>query len=569
MKSVERKFYWKLCRMARAQARGNAKLWKEYKRQRKNRASGRLTLPAWFAHVMWPLILLFVMPGVSSRVGTNGFLAMLALYCSGTIFFRAKTLTNALYSSRELFVALHFPLSDNAFFRWQVRNWLLSQASVFLLSSMIYVYAAVHVGVEDEAFLYSLPFIAMLQSLVVTALALAQPLWFPRTRPQIGLVFYALILGVVFLPAQLTEGGAVVFSVLPASLVNRLFLSLHGGSPGVLALLVVCTLGVGAVDIFLVRALGRTYPRSELTALLEGHNQERDEEKETASRTSVGGSSFGHDYAVAQERFAALRNRAAIERQLAQMSPECEQDHWTSCLAARWLTKRERAVAGFLSPGAGDGWRGRWKFALYLTGAGALLCVLPLPIPFWLALGSFVLASMCGAPLLGGKWPALTVGRFGFSLLQPCAGYPLGYFEVSKVMMKWNAARLVGYAPIAYAGGLLIGWRYFSSPFLGILIGTQIMVLEFALQPYFCLFQHSSGTNDTKRFNRTSALFACALIVNVVLFVPAVIMFFAFGQSAAAWVLGPPALFLLSYSMWWFYGFLYSRGHIDLQPVRT
>jgi hypothetical protein len=494
---------------------------------------------------------------------------MLALYCSGTIFFRAKTLTSALYSSSELFVALHFPLSDNAFFRWQVRNWILSQVSVFLLSSVIYVHAAVHVAVEDEAFLYALPFIAMLQSLVVIALALAESLWFPRTRPQIGLVFYALILGVVFLPAQLTGGGTVVLSVLPASLVNRLFLSLQGGSPAVLALLVVSTLGVGAVDIVLVHALWRTYPRSELTALLEWHTQERDQEKETASQTSVGGGSFGHDYAVAQERFAALRNRAAIERQLEQVPAESVQDDWTSRLAARWLTTRERAIAGFLSSGAGDGWRGRWKFALYLTAVGALLCVLPLSIPFWLALGSFILASMCGAPLLGGKWPALTVGRFGFSLLQPCVGYPLGYFEASKVMMKWNAARLVGYVPIAYAGGLLIGWRYFSSPFLGILIATQIVVLEFALQPYFCAFQHSSGTNDTKRFNRTSALLACALIVNIVFFVPTAILFFAFGQSPMAWAVGLPGLFLLSFSMWWFYGYLYSRGRIDLQPVRA
>jgi hypothetical protein len=572
VKSFNRKLYWELRREIRTYARRDARIWKEYKRQRKKWTSRRWTLPGWFARTLWPLAVIFVVPPLSRRLGTPEFLVMLALYCTGTIFFRANALSTALYSSGELFVALHFPVSDRAFFRWQVRNWLLVQVNLFLLSSMIYSYAAAHAGAKnDEAFFYAIPFAALLQTGVVIAFALSKIHWFPKVPLGIGLVFHAMILGVVLFPGQVVGSGALLLSMLPASLVTRLFLSLRHGSAMQFAALAISILGVGVYDVLLVRALARGYPRSDLTSFLnrEAQNQEDDEQERASPAPGETGGSFGRDYALGQERFAALRNREAIEKRLAQGTASLKADHWTSRLAAGWMTAREKTVAEFLSGGVSDGWRRRWKVALMLAAAGTFLCVLPLPIPFWLGGGSFILASICGAPLLGSRWPGLTALRFGFSVLQPCAGYPLGYAEVSKVMMKWNAVRLLGYTPIACTGGLLIGWRYFSSPFSGIVVGAQIMALSFALQPYFCAFQHSTGTNDTKQFNRTSALLVCVLIANVVLFVPAAIFFFSLGQSIWAWAVGLPLLFLLSVSMWWFYGYLYSRGRIDLQPVST
>jgi hypothetical protein len=344
VKSVNRKLYWKLRREIRTYARRDAGVWKEYKRQRKKGDSGRWTLPGWFARSLWPLALIFVVPPLSRRLGTPEFLVMLALYCTGTIFFRANSLSTALYSSGELFVALHFPVSDRAFFRWQVRNWLLVQVNLFLLSSMIYSYAAAKAGAKnDEAFFYAIPFAALLQTCVVIAFALSKIRWFPKVPLGIGLVFHAMILGVVLFPGQVVGSGALLLSILPASLVTRLFLSLQHGSAMQFAALVVSILGVGVYDVLLVRTLARGYPRSDLTSLLnrEAQNQENEEERASPAPGETGGS-FGRDYALGQERFAALRNREAIERLLAQGTTGLNADHWTSRLAAGWMTAREQ-----------------------------------------------------------------------------------------------------------------------------------------------------------------------------------------------------------------------------------
>ena len=186
-----------------------------------------------------------------------------------------------------------------------------------------------------------------------------------------------------------------------------------------------------------------------------------------------------------------------------------------------------------------------------------------------LSLSVFIIAAFTGAPLLGGRWPGLTPGWFGFARLQPLAGYPIGYLEASLSMMKVNAVRLLGFTPTALTAGLLIGWRYFAQPMNGLLIAGQIVLTSFAVQPYCSLFHHSVGTNDTKRLNWTSSLLACALIANVVLLIPVAIFFFAFNRSLLSWIVGPLVLSLLSFSMWRFYGFLYSRHKIDLIPAAT
>jgi hypothetical protein len=136
-------------------------------------------------------------------------------------------------------------------------------------------------------------------------------------------------------------------------------------------------------------------------------------------------------------------------------------------------------------------------------------------------------------------------------------------------MMKVSAVRILGFTPAALAAGLLVGWRYFGQPATGLLISAQLVLTSLAVQPYCMLFLHSAGTNDTKRINWTSALFACALIANAVVFLPAAILFFAFNWSLVTWIMGPPVLALLSLSMWRFYGFLYSRHQIDLIPAAS
>ncbi|MGA2419236.1 MAG: hypothetical protein ABSG69_04085 [Candidatus Acidiferrum sp.] len=177
------------------------------------------------------------------------------------------------------------------------------------------------------------------------------------------------------------------------------------------------------------------------------------------------------------------------------------------------------------------------------------------------------MAGILGAHVFGGQWPGLTVPQIHLGRMQLAVGYPVGYMEASIAMMKLNAVRLLTFTPFGVAAGLLLGLRYLGDSFSGFLLALQVMVIALAAQPYGSLARHSVGTNDTKSLNRTSLVLLLGAIVNVVLFGLVAAFFLAENRTVVAWTAGPILLFLLSLSMWRFYGFLYSRRQIDLLPA--
>lgn len=493
---------------------------------------------------------------------------MLALYCSGTVFLRAASLRTRLYSSWELFVALHVPIGDRDFFRWQVREWLVSCLPLLLLSATAYLYLLVYSSSAGGSGLFMWALLgALAQTVIVVTLSLSQVLWLARIRTEPALALYALIACIFFFPKELASLGGKALAFLPATWVNLWLLSSGVGIRDVVLLIAFIGL-LAAADGWLVRSLEQSYPRTDLTLLLQHASDEPLSADElTDPATARNAATYGRDYAVAQERLASLRHRSVIVDLLPTSGVDWNTGHWTTRAAGRWLTPRQRLVAEFLSANAIDSWKGRWRRTLQLTAAGVVLCLIPIEAPLWLSLGVFAMAAFIGALFSGATWPGLRAGRFGFDRLQPMAGYPIGYTEASFSMMKVNAVRLLALTPSALTGGLLIGWRYFGQPTTGLLISAQILLTSLAVQPYCAMFLHSAGTNDTRRLNRTSLSFACALIANAALFIPAAIAFFAFNRSFVSWTIGPVVLALLSFSMWRFYGFLYSRHQIDLIPA--
>lgn len=570
MKSVARHVFVRLRDRARSRAQQSPRLWKEYKRRRRARPGGRFTAPVWLVRLGWPLALVLILPGIAQRVGPASLPAMLALYCSGTTFLRAASLRNRLYRSTELFVALHYPVPDRSFFRWQLREWLFSCLPVFVLSAASYLWVAVY-GDAGTALLTRALLGGLAQTAIVITLSLSQELWLTRIRTQPALALYALIACILLLPKELAPLGGKALAVLPATWVNLWIASSHIGTRGVVLML----LGVGllaAVDAWIVRSLEKGYPRTDLTLVLQHAFHEEAAENELAPHSTNENESapaFGRDYAVAQERFASLHNRTVVVERLTTADSDWDAGHWTTRIAGRWLTTRQRLIAEFLSADAIDAWKGRVNRAVQATALGVFLCVIPFAVPLWLPMFVFIMAAFTGAPLSGGAWPGLTPGVFGFARLQPVAGYPIGYVEASLSIMKLNAVRLLGFIPTALTAGLVIGWRYYGQPTTGLLISAQIVVMSLAVQPYCLLFLHSIGTNDTKRLNWTSALLACTMIANAVVFAAVAMAILVFNRTLLSWLLGPPVLALVSLSMWRFYGFLYARHEIDLIPAAT
>lgn len=507
------------------------------------------------------------LPGILGRVGTDALLAMLALYCSGTVFLRAAGLRNRLYSSTELFLALHYPLGDREFFRWQVREWLISCLPVFVLAVTSYLCVAIYGG-GGTTLIASALLGGLAQTVIVITLSFSLERWLTRIWTQPALALYALIVCIFFFPRQLASLGGRTLAFLPATWVS-LWLASDIGTRNVIVMLMSIGL-LAAMGAWLVRSLEKGYPRTDVTLMFQHAIREQDEGDEPAwLPTGQDLPSLGRDYAMAQERFASLRNRTIVADHLSKSDFDWNAGHWTTRVAGRWLTPRQRLLAEFLSADAIDAWKDTAKRGVQLATVGAFLCVIPFQVPLWLSLCVFIAAALTSAPVLGGTWPALMPAWFGWARLQPLVGYPIGYVEASLAIIKVNAVRLLAFTPMALIAGVLVGWRYFDQPASGLLISAQIVLTALAVQPYCIMLLHSTGTNDTIRFSGTSAVFACALIANALLFIPAAIAFFAFNRLLVSWIMGPVALALLPVSMWRFYGFLYSRHHMDLVPAAT
>ena len=567
MTSVDRASFVSARSQARSRARRSPRLWKEYKRRRRARPGGRFSLPRWVGWMFWSLMLAVSLPGVLGRVGAASLLAMLALYCSGTAFLRAASLRYRLYSSAELFLALHYPFGDREFFRSQVRRWFISCSPVFVLSAATYLCVAIYGG-RSAVRIPSALLGALAQTLMVIALSLSQELWLTRIWTRPALALYALIVCVVSFPKELAPLGGKALGILPATWVNLWFALPETGTRNGVMLVSIGLLA--ALDSWLVRSLEKGYPRTDVTLVIQQATREQDDEGDAASRPAAQDvRSLGRDYAIAQERFASLRNRTVVADDLSRSEFDWSSGHWTTRVAGRWLTPRQRLVAEFLSAHAIDAWKDTAKRGVQLAAVGAFLCLMPFSVPLWLSLSVFIVAVLTSAPVLGGIWPGLTPARLGSARMQPLVGYPIGYVEASLSIIKVNAVRLLAFTPIELIAGVLVGWRHFDAPAAGLLVSAQIVLTGVAVQPYAIMLLHSAGTNDTARFNGTSVLFACALIANAVLFVLAAFAFFAFNRSLVGWIVGPVVLALLPLSMWRVYGFLYSRRQIDLLPGGT
>ena len=112
-----------------------------------------------------------------------------------------------------------------------------------------------------------------------------------------------------------------------------------------------------------------------------------------------------------------------------------------------------------------------------------------------------VVAGFIIAPILGGSWPGFK-GPFASGFVLPAyACFPIGYGEISRVMLKTNLIRASTWAPLAiiYAAGLARRLGYSFE--YGSAIGFDVVLILMALQPVIVAGHFSSGSNDTRQIN--------------------------------------------------------------------
>lgn len=193
--------------------------------------------------------------------------------------------------------------------------------------------------------------------------------------------------------------------------------------------------------------------------------------------------------------------------------PNWRMGGWIEQIVAAWLSEEDEPVAEFMLAQNIGGWSKRWRVAALISATGVAITVL-VPLPPWVLFLPMVGAGLWAAPLFGGIWPGFRgVPIFG-GVIPTYAVFPVGYREISRVMFKANIVRVLAWAPLVVAYATALATRLGNNPRYGIVVGVEVVVLVLTMQPVMVIGHFSSGTNDTKQFNRyTLSFFGIGLIL--------------------------------------------------------
>lgn len=535
-------------RAARKEVRRNKPLWKQYKQLRKRRVSNA-------GQWVWSLAPLFIMM-VYMNSRPEHAMALLALYCTGTIFLRNTALQTSLYQSYEATVFLHLPVSNRAYFHFQSKQ--AAFKSLFVLVLCLAVYTRAAFSPTDELLLGPVIAAALLQWLIVITLALLLCVYRRGLGAMPGLIVYAL--GIVSIFSNAT--GKVVQQIAPftpSGGVHALFGRLLVGE--MLAVAMLLTMAMATAATWLWLRLRQDFPQQEL--LLTEPYVERDDAQHAGADVATPAVAQD-DVAVADEwrrtreivdlprAREAVQNFEALQLPLWQAGPI---ERWASSM----LSAREKVLAYFLTGSVQPTWSASWKHSAIATGAGVLFAFVGAPEV--LIVIPLVIAAMLGAPVLGGAWSGFTVVPVISQEALLLCSYPVGYFEVSRMIFKANLARIVAWAPLWMMGVAAVGMRYRFEP--GDIAGYTLSLLWMvaAVQPFWVMAKFSAGTNDTKRLTWTTALLmVLGIILGIPLVICAVVMLAPVWQTRILAGLGFSAFSTL---MWATYGYFYERRAID------
>ena len=236
---------------------------------------------------------------------------------------------------------------------------------------------------------------------------------------------------------------------------------------------------------------------------------------------------------------------------------------WIERIVAASLTDRQKVVAEFMLVDDLGTWSEKWRTAAIVTGAGVALTLATPSLPSWLFFLPMVVAGFVSAPILGGSWPGFK-GPFASGFVLPAyACFPIGYGEISRVMLKTNLIRASTWAPLAiiYAAGLARRLGYSFEYGSG--IGLDVVLILMALQPAIVAGHFSSGSNDTRQINwQTILFFGFALVLLIIMLVATFMMFIV--PTFLVQAVAIAAVFTMSLAGWAGYKLLLERGRIDL-----
>ena len=482
---------------------------------------------------------------------------VLVLYCTATSIWRSEALNDLLYRSGDLACFMHTPATDREFFGIVWRRAFRSTLFVWLASLLAFGYLVVVRNLGGVGWLAA-AIAATLQWLgVLTLIVILAQLRLPGWLRSASVALYFLLFVAFFLPPQLISSVQPMLLPLPASWVPFMFeRAFLGQDSRFLYLLVPVLLLLGLLPMAF-RRLRDGYPAAEVVYPLQIIAAEAgvDQETETENRDDV-------DWRPDE---APQVPRVDISHSLRPF--DWKSSRWLERLANRTFNARDRAVAEFLCGGVAAPWSGVWLVACKFAAVGFLALPWFFDPRFGMVIGA--IACMIAMPVLGGKWPGLQSMRYSTTIQPILAAVPISYWDVTSVVAKVNLVRYLVWLPVFLSYGVLLGWKFLSSPTRGLEIAFAIFLILLWSQPLVIVGLHSSGTNDTKRITLSSMARAAVILFLAIAFAISIflIAFDLPGTASPIFVGAIIAILICPTLIWFTYKRWYERGRIDTVRV--
>lgn len=257
-----------------------------------------------------------------------------------------------------------------------------------------------------------------------------------------------------------------------------------------------------------------------------------------------------------------------VRKRLFLSTDQPQQKGWMEALFWKWLTPRQKALAGFAFP-AGISFLRPWLAILRATGlyiGGGIVCWFLLPHSRPLVVGFMAfMPTVYALAKIDDSGRAFESMAFGGTIIPRYATLGIGFHELARLLLKYTAMQFLIILP------LFVGMAIPAFAFYGItwqpapLFAAKCAVLFFASRFFFMMFSFSRATNDTAKGFRT--VFILTVIVALGLLFLAVAIAALFSPKT-----GYSALFCaIALFIGWLtlatYGLFYNRGWFDLIKI--
>jgi len=547
---VSSAFEKRLRQLHRAELEKSPDLRRKFRASRKKDAS---TVSRWGRRLLLPLFWILIPASLILKQNHAELaIGVISFWAAGAAFRGGQQWFQQFYGSEELVIFNTLPLSDAQIFSIQKRKYLRSLGWLFWELLIAYLV----LGMFDSPFrppIYALPIAALLQSLLIMAMGIHLAGFFPML--PLGLISGVLRMAAIVLFLAGVNGADFVDPVVnfskwffPTGWLNYVLVELTLRKDIVAGLMLIPLVAL----IFSVRyswqRLHRFYSLEGFEVVPSSAAAAPEEEELTDASFGRRGPTELEDNILAGSFLAGVN---------------WQESGWFEKIVSRLLTPRERVLTEFLVAQK-PGWTRHLQMTLLVWVIACLVVWTFGAFGGTIIFFSGYILATASLPLFGGEWRGLRQTPSGGVFLPGFSVFPIGFSEISKILLKVNLLRVVAASPLLLSFAAGAAYRLGFSALSGVVICLQVLLVIVLLQPVFILLPISKSTNGSSRMRW----------IWIALFIPMLLLLLGFIAgvffASSTWTKSICYVLILLISCFFFalYRWSYRTGKFDLLSER-